>query len=184
MVGNSINKKTVAILLGIVISLSVLAAGCTSNVGNPTPLAPINTYDSAKGFTITYPPDWTKDVPKSGPISVLFRMPTNNPAENLNVQIWNRSVNETLSTRTALHLAAVQEFSNYTELSAGNTTLGSNPAYKVSYAATYDGDNLKFTQIWTIKHGKEYLITYKADPKDLDTYASTAQQMIDSFKIK
>jgi PsbP-like protein len=178
------SKKTVVPLISIVICFLVLAAGCTSNVANPTPSAPTNTYDSAKGFTITYPSDWTKDVPKSGPISVLFRMPTNNPIANLNVEIWNRSVNETLSSRTALLLAAVQDFSNYTEISAGNATLGGNPAYKVTYTATYDGNDLKFTQIWTIKHGKEYLITYKADPKNFDTYASTAQQMIDSFKLK
>jgi hypothetical protein len=183
MVGNSINKKTVAILLGIIISLSVLVAGCTSNVGNPTPSAPTNMYD-AKGYSIKYPSDWTKDVPKSGAISVLFRMPTNNAVENLNVQVWNRSVNETLSSRTALMLAAVQDLSNFTEFSDGNTTLGGKPAYKITYTATYDGDDLKFTQIWTINHGKEYIITYKAVPKNFDTYASTAQQMIDSFRIK
>ena len=177
------NKTKVVPLICIAMSFLVLAAGCTSNFGNPTPSATTNTYDSAKGFTINYPSDWTKDVPKSGAISVLFRMPTDNLAENFNVQIWNRSVNETLSNRTALHLAAVQEFSNYTELSAGNNTLAGNPAYQVTYTATYDGDDLKFTQLWTIKDGKEYLITYKADPKNFDTYASTAQQMIDSFQI-
>lgn len=179
------NKTKAVPFIGIAICfLVVLTAGCTSNVGNQTPSAPTNTYDSAKGFTITYPSDWIKDVPKSGPISVLFRMPTNNPSENLNVQVWNRSANETLDNRTASILAAVQDFSNYTEIAAGNATLGGIPAYRVSYTATYDGAYLKFTQIWTIQDGKEYLITYKADPRDFDTYASTAQQMIDSFKIK
>jgi PsbP-like protein len=177
-------KKVAMLLICAVLIVSVSAAGCTSNVGKPTPSAPTNMYDSAKGFTIIYPSDWTKDVPKSGPISVLFRMPTNNSSENVNVQVWNRSANETLSNRTASILAAVQEFSNYTEISAGNATLGGNEAYMVSYTATYDGDYLKFIEIWTIKQGKEYLITYKADPQNFDTYASTAQQMIDSFKIK
>jgi PsbP-like protein len=178
------NKTKVVPLVCILTSFLVLAAGCISNVGKPTPLAPTNMYDSAKGFTIIYPSDWTKDVPKSGPISVLFRMPTNNSSENVNVQVWNRSANETLSCRTASIIAAVQDFSNYTEISAGNATLGGNEAYMVSYTATYDGDYLKFIEIWTIKQGKEYLITYKADPQNFDTYASTAQQMIDSFKIK
>jgi hypothetical protein len=178
------NKTKAVPFICIAISFLVLAAGCTSNISNPTPSAPTNTYDSAKGFTITYPSDWIKDVPKSGPISVLFRMPTNNPSENLNVQVWNRSANETLDNRTGSILAAVQDFSNYTEIAAGNATLGGNPAYKVSYTATYDGAYLKFTQIWTVQDGKEYLITYKADPRDFDTYANIAQQMIDSFKIQ
>jgi len=42
---------------------------------------------------------------------------------------------------------------------------------------------LKLTQIWTIKDGKEYFITYKAAPNNYDTYLSAAQQMIDSFQI-
>ncbi len=183
MVVNSINKKTVALIIGIVMGLSVLAAGCTSNGGNPTPSAPTNTYDG-KGYTIKYPSDWTKDVPKRGPISVLFRMPTNNSVENLNVQAWNRSTNETVTSRTAQLLLAAQSLSNFTEISAGNATLAGLPAYKITYTATYDGNDLKFTQIWMIKHGKEYIITYKADPKNFDTYESTAQQMIDSFKVK
>jgi hypothetical protein len=178
------SKKAVVLVISIVVSLSLLTAGCASNVGNPTPSAPTNTYDSAKGFTIKYPADWPKDEPKSGAISVLFRMPTNSAAENLNVQVWNRSANETLSNRTALMLAGVQDLSNFTEFSEGNTTLGGSQAYKIVYTATYDGDNLKFSQTWTLKHGKEFLITYKAAPQNFDTYASTAQQMIDSFKIK
>jgi hypothetical protein len=178
------SKITAVLLIGIVVSLSVLAAGCTSNVANPTPSAPTNTYDSAKGFTIKFPSDWPKDVPKSGAISVLFGMPTNNAAENLNVQVWNRSVNETLSNRTALTLAAIQDLSNFTEFSEGSTTLSGNPAYKIVYTATYDGEYMKFSQTWTLKYGKEYLITYKATPKNFETYESTAQQMIDSFKIK
>jgi hypothetical protein len=178
------NKTQTVPLICTILCFLVLAAGCTSNIGNPTPSAPTNPYDSSKGFTINYPSTWIKDVPKSGPISVLFRLPTNNPSENLNVQVWNRSANETLDNRTASILAAVQDFSNYSEIAAGNATLGGIPAYRVSYAATYDGAYLKFTQIWTVQDGKEYLITYKADPRDFDPYASTAQQMIDSFKIK
>jgi len=179
------SKKTVVLLIGIIISVSVLAAGCTFNLGNPTaPASPTNTYDSAKGFSIKYPPDWTKDEPKNGAISVLFGMPTNNDTENLNVQVWNLSANETLQSRTAVLLPAVQGFSDFTQIEAVNTNLAGNPAYKVVYTANIDGDLLKLTQIWTVKNGKEYIITYKAAPNNYDTYASTAQQMIDSFQIK
>ncbi|MGZ7188651.1 MAG: PsbP-related protein [Halobacteriota archaeon] len=178
------SKKTAVILIGVIMSASVLAAGCTF-LGNPTPSpSATNTFDSAKGFTINYPPDWTKDEPKSGVIAVLFRIPTNNATENLNVQVWNRSANDTLSNLTASRLLALQDFSHFAQIEAGDTTLAGNPAYKIVYTATVDGDHLKVTEIWTVKHGKEYIITYKADPKDFDTYASTAQQMIDSFKIK
>ncbi|MEI7827019.1 MAG: PsbP-related protein [Euryarchaeota archaeon] len=178
-------KKTVILLICAVLLASALTAGCTFNAGNTTPSAsPTNTYDSAKGFTIKYPSDWTKDEPKSGALSVLFGIPTNNATENLNVQVWNLSANDTLSSLTATKLLAVQDFSDFKQIEAGNTTLAGNPAYKIVYTATVDGNSLKITQIWTVKDGKEYIITYKSDPKNFDTYASAAQQMIDSFQIK
>jgi eukaryotic-like serine/threonine-protein kinase len=178
-------KKTAIVLIGVVMIVSVLAAGCAFNLGNPTtPASPTNTYDSGKGFSIKYPSDWTKDEPKNGAISVLFGMPTNNDTENLNVQVWNLSANETLVSRTAVLLPAVQSFSDFTQIEAVNTNLAGNPAYKVVYTANIGGDRLKLTQIWTVKNGKEYIITYKAAPNNYDTYASTAQQMIDSFQIK
>jgi hypothetical protein len=179
------SKKTVALLIGVIVSVSVLTAACAFNLGNPTPTAsPTNIYESAKGFTIKYPSDWTKSEPKSGAISVLFGIPKDNATENLNVQVWNLSANDTLRSRIAYRLSVAQDFSDFEQIEAGNTTLAGNPAYKIVYAANVDGDQLKVTQIWTVKDRKEYIITYKADPKNYDTYASTAQQMIDSFKIK
>ena len=177
-------KKTTILLIGVVLLAAVLTAGCTFNVGNTTPSAsPTNTYDSAKGFTINYPSNWTKDEPTSGPLTVLFGTPTNNATENLNVQVSNTS-GETLSDLTARLTSQLQNFSDFKQTDAGNTTLAGNPAYKVIYTATVDGSPLKLTQIWTVKDGKEYIITYKGAPNNYDTYLSAAQQMVDSFQIK
>jgi len=184
-VADLMRKRTLVLLISVIVSLLVLAAGCTSNVGNTSQSAPpTNTFDSAKGFTIKYPSDWTKDKPKSGALSVLFAIPTNNATENLNVQVWNRSASDTLSSLTDTKLLAMQDFSDFKQIEAGNTTLAGNPAYKIVYTTTVDGYYQKVTQIWTVKRGTEYLITYKADPKNFDTYASTAQLMVDSFQIK
>ncbi len=103
-------KKTVILLIGAVLLASALTAGCTFNVGNTTPSAsPTNTYDSAKGFTIKYPSDWSKDVRTSGVVDVVFNLPTNNSTENLNVQVWNAS-DETLSSLTARTTSERAEF--------------------------------------------------------------------------
>jgi|GEM_PF-2007205 hypothetical protein len=78
-------KKTSALLIGVVLLASVLVAGCSFNVGNPTPISsPSTTYNGAQ-FTIKYPSDWTKQESKSGPIVVFFGLPTINTTENLNV---------------------------------------------------------------------------------------------------
>jgi hypothetical protein len=70
------------------------------------------------------------------------------------------------------------------QIEAGNATLAGAPAYRIVYVATDERDSLKVTEIWVIKDGKEYIITYKATPDNYDKYESTAQQMIDSFRIR
>lgn len=131
-----------------------------------------------------YPSDWSKEEPTSGPITVLFGIPTNNASENLNVQVFNLSTGDTLSSTTSDIIAGVQNLSNFTRIQAGNATLAGASAYKIVYTANDDkGDFLKIMQIWAVKGGKVYLITYKAAPNNYDTYAGTAQQMIDSFSI-
>jgi len=177
-------KKTVILLICAVLLASALTAGCTFNAGNTTPSAsPTNTYESAKGFTIKYPSGWSKDVKQSGVLDVVFGVPTNNSTENLNVQVGNAS-GETLSSLTARVTSELQNGSDFKQIEAGNTTLAGNPAYKIVFTVTVDGNHLKATQIWTVKDGKEYIITYMAAPNNYDTYASTAQQVIDSFQIK
>ncbi len=184
------NKKTALLLTAVVMVVAVLTAGCTFNVGTSSPSpspsqSPTLTYNSTQGFTIKYPSDWTKEEPTSGPITVLFGIPTNNASENLNVQVYNLSTGDTLSSTTSDILTDVRNISNFTQIQAGNATLAGTPAYKIVYTANDNkGDFLKIMQIWTVKAGKEYLITYKAAPNNYDTYASTAQQMIDSFSIK
>lgn len=177
-------RKTVLLTAVVVLLLSVLSAGCAFNVGSPSPSPPTETYNSAKGFTINYPPDWVKDEAKSGPIAVFFEMPTGNAKENLNVQVWNRSRNDTLANVTADVVSGVQALPGFVQIEAGNATLAGAPAYRIVYLTTDDRDSLKVTEIWTIKDGKEYVITYKATPNNYGKDESTAQQMIDSFRIR
>jgi hypothetical protein len=110
-------------------------------------------------------------------------MPTGNAKENLNVQVWNRSTNDTLENVTADILYGVQALPDYVQIQAGNATLAGTAAYRVVYTITDERDSLKVTEIWTVKDRKEYVITYKATPDLYNKYESTAHQMIDSFRI-
>jgi hypothetical protein len=178
-------KKSLILLIGVVLLASLLTAGCTFNVGNTTSSAsPTNTYDSSKGFTIKYPTDWSKPQEQQNGNVLLFLTPTNNAIENLNVQVKNLSANETLASVTQDITSAARSNDNFTQIQATNTTLAGLPAYKIVYTATVDGVQFKVLQTWTVRDGKAYAITYKAAPSNYDTYASSAQQMIDSFQIK
>jgi serine/threonine-protein kinase len=177
-------KKTAILLVGAVLIVSVLASGCTFNVGNTTTSPSTTTYTSTKGYSIAYTSDWGKPEEQNNGAVVLFLTPTSNTTENLNVQAYNLSAGDTLSNITATIRSEVEEFSNFKLIDAGNTTLAGNPAYKIVYTATTSkGDNVKVTQIWTVKDGKEYIITYKGSPANYDTHLSAAQKMIDSFQI-
>jgi hypothetical protein len=176
-------KKTAMLLVGAVLIVSVLASGCTFNVGTPS-ASPTNTYESPRGFTIKYSSDWSKPQEQQNGAIVLFLTPTNNETENLNVQVANLSATDTLASITQDVKSNAQSYDNFTQIEATNTTLAGLPAYKIVYTATVDGDQLKALQTWTVKDGKAYAITYKGAPSNYNTYLSAAQQMIDSFQIK
>jgi hypothetical protein len=176
-------KKTAILLVGAVLIVLVLTSGCTFNVGNTTTSPTSTTYTSAKGYSITYTSDWGKPQEQSNGSLVVFLTPTNNQTENLNAQVINRT-GATLATVTEELQSTVQEYDNFKQIEATNTTLAGLPAYKIVYTATVDGDQLKVLQTVTVKDGKAYVITYKAAPNNYDTYLSAAQKMIDSFQIK
>jgi serine/threonine-protein kinase len=181
---DSMIKKTAILLIGAVLIVSVLASGCTFNLGNTTTSPTSTTYTSSRGYSIAYPSDWGKPQEQNNGTLVVFLTPTNNETENLNVQVYNLSANSTLATVTESVKSNAENYDNFTQIEATNTTLAGLPAYKIVLKATADGDQLKALQTWTVKDGKAYIITYKGAPTNYDTHLSAAQKMIDSFQIK
>jgi len=176
-------KKSAILLVGAVLIVSVLASGCTFNVGNTTTSPSTTTYTSSKGYSIAYPSDWGKPEEQKSGAFVVFLTPTNNVTENINVQVVNLSANDTLATVTDDVISNAQGYDNFKQIEATNTTLAGLPAYKIVYTATVNGDQLKLLQTVTVKDGKAYVVTYKGAPANYGTHLSAAQQMIDSFKI-
>jgi hypothetical protein len=176
-------KKTAIVLIGAVLIVSVLASGCTFNVGNTSTSTTSTTYTSAKGYSIKYSSDWSKPEEQQSGSFVVFLTPTNNVTENLNVQVVNLSASDTLATVTDDVISNVQGYDNFKQIEATNTTLAGLPANKIVYTATIHDDQLKLLQMWTVKDGKAYVITYKGSGTNYGTHLSAAQQMIDSFQI-
>jgi hypothetical protein len=183
VVGDIMIKKPAILLIGAVLIVSVLASGCTANVGNTSPSPTTTTYTSAKGFSIAYPSDWGKPQEQSNGSLVIFLTPDNNETENLNAQVLTRT-GASLATVTEELKSTVQDYDNFKQIEVTNTTLAGLPAYKIVYTATVNGDQLKVLQTVTVKDGKAYVITYKDAPANYDKHLSAAQKMIDSFQIK
>jgi hypothetical protein len=61
-----------------------------------------------------------------------------------------------------------QNYSDFQIIQSSATTIEGNPAHKIEFTATDDKEHKrKAMQIWTLKDGKVYLFTYKADPKNI-----------------
>jgi serine/threonine-protein kinase len=168
-------------VVGIAVAIIIAASQLMSHSATPTLSA---TYESPAGFSIQYPSDWVKNEPQTGAVYVSFGLPTKNPAENLNVLV-NASGNRTLSNVSDAAIAEVQRnYPDFAALDRGNTTLGGYPAYEILYTTfTNSGGRLKIMQIWTVKDGYLYALTYKGSSSTFDKYLGTAQQMIDSFQF-
>jgi hypothetical protein len=125
-----------------------------------------------------------KDEPQSGAVYVGFGLPTKNPAENLNVLV-NTSGSKALSGVTDDAIAEVQRnYPDFNLIERTNTTLGGYPASKIVYTTfTNTGGTLKIMQIWAIKDGYLYALTYKASSSTYEKYLGTTQHVIDSFQF-
>ncbi|MGZ4883369.1 MAG: PsbP-related protein, partial [Halobacteriota archaeon] len=152
-------------LIAVVLIAAIASAGCTTNNNinttrnETTTVAPINTY-TGHGFTMQYPTDWTKYEPGNGSdVAVVFALPTHNDTENLNVVTFAHPNNVSLASLVADATDQVQQFDNFTQVSARNTTLGGAPAYTVTYTATIGDAPLKVTQVWAIHNGTSYDVT-------------------------
>lgn len=178
----------------VALIISVLTAGCTSNVvnqtsntGSQTSSAALNmaTYES-RNFTILYPADWKNTTNSISDLAEGFTV-TSRALTNLttvSVVSLNMSVGS-LSDYTNNRIETLKSNANYTLIESGNTTLAGNPAYKAVYTLNYAGISAKIMEIWTIKDDKTYTITFTTtNPENYDRYLNTAQKMIDSFKIK
>jgi hypothetical protein len=60
-------------------------------------------------------------------------------------------VNLTTLVANATH--QIQQFDDFRQINASNTTLGGAPTYKVIYTAAIGDSNLKIMQVWAINNG-------------------------------
>jgi hypothetical protein len=105
---------------------------------------------------------------------------------NLQISVEDlRSKNTSLNEYTNITINKLHEsFGNQIQ-SSEDAILAGNPAHKIVYTTYYgEQQNFKVFQIWTVKDGKAYIITYNATPSNhAYYYKSIIQNMINSFDI-
>ena len=103
----------------------------------------------------------------------------------LGTRINNNSALEVLTDRNLELAKSLPDF-NITE-SNRTSILSGIPAYKIVYTFADPGSPLlplfKSMNLWTVKDGKAYTISYSASASEFSNYLETIQNMIDSFMI-
>ena len=121
------------------------------------------------------------------PALVVFAAPdvgTDPFRENVNVVVQELTELYMLEEYSTLALNSVEQLiQGYKLVSYSDATVAGNPGKKLEYTSTTDAETVGFMQVWTIKDGKVYVITYAAGKDDYAAFLPTVQDMITSFKI-
>jgi hypothetical protein len=108
----------------------------------------------------------------------------NEPA--LGTRINNNSALEVLTERNLELAKSLPDF-NITEFNR-TSILSGIPTYKIVYTFADPGSHLlplfKSMNLWTVKDGKAYTISYSASESEFSNHLETIQNMIDSFMIR
>jgi hypothetical protein len=163
-------------------------------------LAGFTSYeDTPAGIKILYPINATvyHTITRNDGINSSFISFRNlGPMASLNLIIKQLQANATLDEYSSTKMDEIKKWNN-TALtmsgigglkiieSAPVTISESLPAHKVVYECPCFPDTsiLKRMEVWTIKDGRAYDITYEAFPDTYTERLDTAQKMIDSFEI-
>ena len=186
-------------LLFVSIGLSMVVAACgKSSTGtsakNGTPLpsgstAGFQTYtDATYGFNIGYPSEWERQQGAAGS-AVAFLSPVEGTSddfrENVNVLIQTLPDGSfTLEKYTQLSLQqAPSLITGFHLLDQGSTSLSGSPADRVHYQGEQGNFLLEWEQVWTVKDGKAFILTYTAKRDRYQAQLGTAESMFTTFRL-
>jgi hypothetical protein len=145
------------------------------------------------GFRTQYPDGWDIIIQgtSNSSLSLRFNSPlendTDNFRENLRIEvnnISNTSNTTALSNLTSATLTSYLELYpglKVIELSSANLANNTIPAYKLVASLTQEG--LDFMQIFAIKEGTVYTISYISQSSRYSTYLPIIEQIINSFEM-
>ncbi|MGD8397362.1 MAG: hypothetical protein PVG11_00760 [Anaerolineae bacterium] len=204
-------RKLSYVLLIAVLLMTLAGCGATpSPVPTPTPTQPpptetptppaeptapakpageFTTYEAAGGdFGIKVPAGW-QVVEREANNTILFVSPA--PAdstafrENVGVTIQDLGTDLlTLEDYTGGFLSQAPDLvDNYHLIDSEGTTLADQPAYRVLYTGEQMGLPLQWLQVWMLKDGRAYIVTYTAEPDQFDEALNIAAYMISSLEV-
>lgn len=165
---------------------------CAPYTGEKLSAADLKSFNNPDvAYTASYPSGWKYEVFLG---TATFR-PTAEKvpsAEILNEGSWGLAYKEkpTLETYTPFYINKRLVYDSGVdklEESCTTTFLG-QPAYKVVYNLYLDAEKpdvfTKSLEVWTVKNGEVYMLSYRADSTDFDANLPGVYEILDSAQLK
>jgi len=163
----------------------------TSNNGNTSQF--LIYKNNSYGLNIQYPATWSSSPGEgndnSGDSSadiVPFSPKDSNSSATLDILVDSVDSGENLKQYVSDSISDDKtDLKNFTvsESSTSGNTLAGNPAYKLIYSYTDQGENFKGLETGTIIGNKAYFIQYENSPSQFDSDLPLVQKMIDSLQL-
>jgi hypothetical protein len=132
------------------------------------------------GFTIDPPTGWTVEEPSYaavaflGPIDQGFRA-------NVNIQVEPTSLS--LEQYISTSKQSLQTLDDFTLISEESRVIKQVDAYELVFTFTYSGSTVQEKQVYLVKNGKAFIITYAAVPTTYQNHLTTFENSVQTFTI-
>lgn len=137
------------------------------------------------GFTLEYPSNWQKEE------SLSFASPQggidNRAPEVISITTEVLPTSDfSLDTYSESAIGQVESFPDFKLLNSTSTTLAGLPAHMIVYSFTDEEIQTPWQnlQVWTIKDGIAYIITYGGVPEEFESSLPALQSVMDSFRLE
>jgi serine/threonine-protein kinase len=185
--------KAVPLLMGAVL-WAACGGGADSGQGSPSPSGPIASgelttfHSEEEGFSIGYPPDWTRQEGAFGSVVAFAdaEHASGGFAPNVNVvveELPSSDISQDQYTEAAL--AQLKNFiTNLDNVEQNPSQLAGQPATEVTYTGTQGTSELRWLQVYTVAGDRAFVLTFTALPEQFDSVEPMARQMFASFAIE
>lgn len=172
-------KRIAAIMFSL-----VLIAGCTGQ----TPDVPKNftAYDSQL-YSVDRPASWEVEEHDS---FIYFKTPLESDSNNLqeNIVVYVAPLED--PNQDLIHFfqdsveALMATTPGFTVVEHREDKLGDVPAYRIVYTEGEEEPRIKYLQVFAVKGGNSYIVTYTAPVETYDNYLADAEAIISSYEVK
>ncbi len=178
--------RNIGAFLSTLALIVLMGASCSAGSMTATDSKlPLATYENKQNyFQIEYPKDWEKQEGVYGTVAAFISPQSIDDEFPENVTIVVKATDATVTDFVASAVNnAPQSYKDFTLIDDKPTTLDGAEAEMITYTFTQDELKIYTREVFAVKNGRLYDITFTASQSEPEANWDIAQKMIASFKI-